>query len=49
MPSGDAIPILDDRQCTIAGVSITNLHEMISEDKRGDVSKALERLTFTVS
>ena len=45
-PQNGPIPIVNDRHRTIAGIKDVNLHEVIPVHRRGDIEKALKKLTL---
>jgi hypothetical protein len=47
-PQNGPIPILNERRQTIAGVSVGNLHEVIPVHQRGEIERALRKLTLNM-
>lgn len=47
-PQNGPIPVLIERQKTIAGVRVDNLHDVIPDHQRGEIEKALRKLTLNM-
>ncbi len=47
-PQNGPIPVLNERRKTIAGVSVSSLHEVIPEHQRSAIEKALRKLTLNM-